>query len=538
MRKTPSWWTKWRLPHPTFESTKSAATGKSLEPILYPSQYMASNPQQILAQLKQAAALFEGGRARQANELASEVLKKEPRNVHALRIFALSAANSMQWPEAMKAAEKALKLSPTDPGVLATNSTVLIAGGRFEEALAKARTARRIAPNDPRAYGNYTECLIWTGQFQACADLLQERADAGRLTPGTAGSFVGSCFELGRYDEAIKAAREFLDAHGANQPPVVTRPLYSLLGRSLEKAGLSAEAVLVYEEMNTLVEGQFDVAEADQLTDRVIQAFPADHYEGRGGSANAQSRLPVFIVGLPRSGTSLLERVVGAHPDAHGVGETSLLDELLMTHLGAVGPKVAFMAAEADDALLERIRADYLRGLQLQGGRKQRIANKSLMLPRQVGIIGMLFPRATILVTDRDLHDTAISIWANLFDPTRMAWTSRLEWIGAMAAMHLRMMKHWTETLPNPVLTVDYRQLAKNPKETVPKIIEACGLPWNDACLSPETAATKKKSGRFSPTLSEQQLRRPINTSSIGRAEAFAEKIAEFQKGFDSIRKD
>jgi hypothetical protein len=113
-----------------------------------------------------------------------------------------------------------------------------------------------------------------------------------------------------------------------------------------------------------------------------------------------------------------------------------------------------------------------------------------------------------------------------------------LDWIGTTAAMHQRMMKHWMKSLPNPMLIVNYRELAKNPAETVPGIIEACGLPWNDACLSPEKAATEKKSGRFAPTLSEQQLRRPINTSAIGRAEAFTEKIVEFQKGFDSIRKD
>ena len=498
---------------------------------------MARNSAQIIAQLKQAAALFEAGRGREAKQMASEVLKKEPRNVQALRIFALSAANSMHWPEAMKAAEKALKIAPTDPSVLTTNSIVLIAGGRFEEALSKARTARRLAPKDSRAYGNFAECLIWTGQYQECLDMLQERADAGRLTPGTASTFVGACFELGRYDEAIKAAREFLDAHGATQPPMVTRPLYSLLGRSLEKVGLPTEAVIAYEKMNGLIDGQFSVAEADALTDRIIEAFPVELYQGRGETPNAQSELPVFIVGLPRSGTSLLERVVGAHSEAHGVGETTLLDDVLMTHLGGGGPQLAFMAAAADDAMLERIRADYLRGLQLQGGRKQRIANKSLMLPRQAGIIGLLFPKATILITERDLHDTAISIWANLFDPIRMAWTSRLDWIGSIAAMHQRMMTHWTESLPNPIMTVDYRELAKNPAQTVPKIIEACGLPWDDACLSPETAATEKKSGRFAPTLSEQQLRRPINTSAIGRAEAFADKMKAFQKGFDSISK-
>ena len=498
---------------------------------------MANSSPQIIAQMKQAAALYEGGRSRQAREVATEILKKEPRNVHALRIFALSAVNSLQWPEAMKAAEKALKIAPKDPGVLATCSTVLIAGGRFEEALARAKTALRIAPNDSRAYGNYTECLIWTGQYQTCVDLLQKRADAGRLTPGTAATFVAACFELGLYDQAIKASQEFLEAHGDTQPLVVTRPLQSFLGRSLEKAGRPAEAVIVFETMNGMVDRGFESSEAEQLADRLIEAFPASIHQDRGTSPNAESQLPVFIVGLPRSGTSLVERVVGGHPDAHGVGETTLLDEVLATHVGEVGPNQAFMAAGADDAMLERIRTDYLRGLQQQGGRsKKRIANKSLMLPRQMGIIGLLFPRSTILLTDRDLHDTAISIWANTFDPIRMAWTNRLEWIGIMAALHQRMMKHWIATLPNPIMTVNYRELATNPKETVPGIIEACGLPWNDACLSPEKAATEKRSGRFAPTLSEQQLRRPINTSAIGRAEAFADKITEFDRGFDSIK--
>ncbi|MCP4940214.1 MAG: sulfotransferase, partial [Phycisphaeraceae bacterium] len=165
-------------------------------------------------------------------------------------------------------------------------------------------------------------------------------------------------------------------------------------------------------------------------------------------------------------------------------------------HLGVQGPEVAFRTAAADDRTLERIRADYLRGLQAIGGRRERIANKSLMLPRQAGMIGLLFPKATVLFTDRDLEDTAISIWANLFDPVSMAWTTRLDWIGAFSAMHLRLVDHWTRTLPNPTAVVDYRSLAKDPEATVPTIIEACGLPFDDSCLHPERIATDaKKSG-------------------------------------------
>ncbi len=503
--------------------------------ISYPAR-MAFNPKKLDAILQQAAALYEAGQSGQARQLASDVLKKDPRNIGGLRIFALASTNSMQWPEAVKAAEKAAKLAPRDAGSLTTLATVLIAGGRFAEAMSKARTARKIAPNDPRTQGTYLECLIWTGEFEACRELLEERAKARRLAPGTAASYVGACFETGRYDEAIDAADAFLEDHGKGQPALVVRPLLSLLGRSLEKAGRHPEAVDAYERMNSVVPGTFDVAEADRLTDALIAAFPADLHDDRPSTANSESRLPVFIVGLPRSGTSLLERVVGAHPDAHGAGETGLLDEIVSKHLGVQGPEVAFRTAAADDRTLERIRADYLRGLQAIGGRRERIANKSLMLPRQAGMIGLLFPKATVLFTDRDLEDTAISIWANLFDPVSMAWTTRLDWIGAFSAMHLRLVDHWTRTLPNPTAVVDYRSLAKDPEATVPTIIEACGLPFDDSCLHPERIATDaKKSGRFVPTLSEQQLRRPINTSAIGRAEAFESRLGAFRRGFDSI---
>ena len=176
--------------------------------ISYPAR-MAFNPKKLDAILQQAAALYEAGQSGQARQLASDVLKKDPRNIGGLRIFALASTNSMQWPEAVKAAEKAAKLAPRDAGSLTTLATVLIAGGRFAEAMSKARTARKIAPNDPRTQGTYLECLIWTGEFEACRELLEERAKARRLAPGTAASYVGACFETGRYDEAIDAANAF-----------------------------------------------------------------------------------------------------------------------------------------------------------------------------------------------------------------------------------------------------------------------------------------------------------------------------------------
>ena len=101
-----------------------------------------------------------------------------------------------------------------------------------------------------------------------------------------------------------------------------------------------------------------------------------------------------------------------------------------------------------------------------------------------------------------------------------------------MTALHERLVAHWNAALPNPMLTVSYEALAKTPAEVVPGVLEACGLPMDDICLQPETAARDSRGARFIPTLSEQQVRKPINTTAIGRAEAYADLVAAFEAGY------
>lgn len=488
------------------------------------------------ARVQHAGQLYEAGRPAEAEAICRDVLKKDSKNLTALRILALSSARSMRWNDATKAIDKARKLAPKDPGVLLTASTVLLGLGRFDEALDSVRRAREVAPRDPRIAGLYAEGLVYANRHDECVAYLKEAATTGPLPANAILSYVDANIETGDLDEAIRAAEAFLNGPGEAAPPVVTRPVLSSLGRALEKAGRPADAAAAWARMNAVVEAPFDVPAAAELVDRLIAAHPASIFEGRRQTKSSESRQPVFILGLARSGTSLLERVVGAHPDAHGVGETTLLDEVLEDRLGVAGADTVLRLAEQDDDTLERIRTDYLRGIQALAGRRERIANKSLMLPREAGAIGLLFPKATILFTERDRADTAMSIYANTFDPIRMSWTSRMSWIGAMTALHERLVSHWRSVLPNPMLAVPYEALAKTPTGVVPGILEACGLPMDEICLQPETAARDARGARFIPTLSEQQVRKPINTTAIGRAEAHADLIAEFQAGYrDSV---
>ncbi len=489
-------------------------------------------PADLQSRIQEAAHLYEAGRAAEAESICREILKKDPRNLPGLRILALSCARSMRWNDATKAIDKARKIAPRDPSVLLNASTVLLGLGRFDEALDAVRRAREAAPRDPRIAGMYAEALVYANRHAECVAYLKDAATKGPLPANAILSYVDASIEVGDLAEAIRAAESFMAGPGGSAPPVVTRPVLSSLGRALEKAGRPADATAAWTRMNEVVDAPFDATAAVELVDRLITAHPASAFEGRRETRSSQSRQPVFILGLARSGTSLLERVVGAHPDAHGVGETTLLDEVLEQRLGVVGAETVLRLVETDDDTLERIRTDYLKGLQALGGRRERIANKSLMLPREAGAIGLLFPKATVLFTERDRADTAMSIYANTFDPIRMSWTSRMPWIGAMTAAHERLVAHWNTVLPNPMLTVSYEALAKTPADVVPGVLEACGLPMDEICLQPETAARDARGGRFVPTLSEQQVRKPINTTAIGRAEAHAELVRAFDAGY------
>ncbi|MBC02922.1 MAG: hypothetical protein CMJ34_06425 [Phycisphaerae bacterium] len=491
-------------------------------------------PADLQSKVQQAASLYEAGRSPEAEAICREVVRKDPRNVVGLRILALSCARSMRWNDAIRAIEKARKLAPKDPGVLLNSSTVLLGLGRFEEALDAVRKAREISPRDPRIAGMYAEGLVYANRHRECVDFLEEAASKGPLPANAILSYVDACIETDDLEEAISAARTFLES-GPDRSPASTRPVGASLGRALEKAGRHAEAARAWKEMNEVVAGPFEAEEASRLIDGLIDAFPAELFKDRSETRASKNRQPVFILGLARSGTSLLERVVGAHPDAHGIGESTLLDEILEARLGVSGAETVFRIAEADDDTLERIRTDYLRGIQALAGRRERIANKSLMLPREAGAIGLLFPEAAILFIERDGPDTAMSIYANTFDPLRMAWTSRMDSIGVMTALHHRLVEHWRRVLPNPMLTVDYQTLARTPEAVVPRVLETCGLAMDDSCLSPENAARDARGARFIPTLSEQQVRKPINTTAIGRSEAHADLVADFERGRASI---
>lgn len=240
---------------------------------------------------------------------------------------------------------------------------------------------------------------------------------------------------------------------------------------------------------------------------------------------SVRSARPVFIAAMPRSGTTLVDRIIAAHPDAAGAGETRALRAQVQEWKD--WPQVAGTFTAAD---LDRIASRYLAETNQFGASALRMADKHLLNWTMVGLISMAFPEARVIHLHRDTLDTGISCFERL-RPGQVAWSRSLRLIGVALKACDVLMEHWKSVATVPILDVQYETLVQHTESETRRIIDFLGLPWNDACLAHHDASKSKRGDGTPPppTLASEQAAKPIYDSSIGRG-------ARFGSGLDPLR--
>ncbi len=250
--------------------------------------------------------------------------------------------------------------------------------------------------------------------------------------------------------------------------------------------------------------------EYDQLVDEMIATCSADFF-ARVDGFGIESDRPIFIVGLPRSGTTLTEQILAAHSKVHGAGELHLAQsvfETLPTVLGLELPPLRCLeeiTREAADWLARK----HLGGLDEIAPGTCLVADKMPENYFFLGLLALLFPRAKFIHCRRDLRDVAVSCWFTNFREVR--WAHHLDHIAAKFAAYRRLMHHWSRTLPVPVLEVDYEQTVADLDGTARRLIAWCDLDWEPECLDFHKPRNPVK------TASVSQIRQPIYSRSVGR---------------------
>lgn len=480
--------------------------------------------------IKDAARHFEEGRAHEAEPIARALLKKRPRDPNLLRLLALICIKVSKRSEAQRLIERARKVAPNDHEVLADSARIAQSEGRYAEALEHARGAVKLAPRDDHAFGLYAQSLIGLARYDDAVEVLRSRIEKRGAQPLLLLPWIEALHRTGAHKEVVLESDAVPTA-----PKDVQRRVLALKAGSLEKLNRHDEAVETINELHNVSPPVHDADHRAAFNQRLLEAWPRESFSGRPTmlSRLAESEVPVFVIGLPRSGTTLVERIIAAHPKAHGAGELLALTEVAEQRLGAFENNARISApidvAGIDESTCEQIRNEYLRTLTDLAGRHERIVNKNLRLPQWAGLIGRCYPKARIIATTRNPEDTAVSIWTHPFNPRLMGWTTRLDWIADMMHDHEQLIAHWRSVLPNPWLDVDYDQLVTDPEPHIRSIIDFIGLEWDASCLAPDEAAKRNTTARFMPTFSEHQVRQPINKGSLGRAIPFGAALEPFR---------
>ena len=247
----------------------------------------------------------------------------------------------------------------------------------------------------------------------------------------------------------------------------------------------------------------FDAAAFVAETNRLIARLTPDLI-ARATELGCSDATPVLIVGMPRSGTTLIEQIVSSHPDVAPGGELNFWNER-----GAEWHRGGPSATEA--AFLGRAANDYLGLLRGIGPNAARVTDKMPFNFLWAGLIHLAFPRATIIHCRRAAIDTALSIHQTLFNP-RLAFPTGGADLVTYFRCYRRLTDHWRRVLPaDRYIEVDYEELTGAPEPVIRRIVAGCGLPWNDACLHPE------RNPRVVNTPSKWQARQPIYRDSVER---------------------
>ena len=260
---------------------------------------------------------------------------------------------------------------------------------------------------------------------------------------------------------------------------------------------------------NRLAEVEFDPVAFEAETDAIVERFQrsADLPRVEGDSGERT----VLVVGMPRSGTTLLEQIVSAHPAGAGLGERGELGMFLrlLEHRTGRPHPACLLRARTED--LEEFATGYRAMERRLAPDARRVTNKALGLDRILGFASMVLPRSRAIVIRREPLDNLLSIYLNPLAAWQFPWACSLEGVVVARRRFDRLTRHWIETLDLAILEADYETLASRPTEEIPSILKFLDLPFD------QSAIDFHRSGRTVMTPSRDQVRRPMNREGIER---------------------
>ena len=488
--------------------------------------------------LKMAVALRERGQSREAEQLCLRVLTSSPRNPQALYLAGMLAFDGDDTDLAVQFLVRAIKQNPKEPYFHLAIAAAYEKASEFEPAIEHFRRALALKPNLVGALCGLGITYVKAGSAELALPFFDKALKIDRDFKGVRIGYADALTSLGRMDEAAAYLKEAI-ARRKHMPwayssfantrrfssepaelksiiaelakpalsPIEANELHHAAGKILNDLKRFDEAVDHFQTAKMITGHDFDVEAYRGWVDSMIDLFSPELLKTKAGIGDP-SKIPVFIVGMPRSGTTLTEQICASHPAVHGAGEITKLRRLAKSigfsqaSLGAFRQSVTAMNREKSCALA----ADYLSYLRRPSPEPQRIVDKMTHNFESIGLIALLFPRARIIHCRRDAIDTCVSCFMTNFND-KHGYNADMQKLGLYYREYDRLMRHWNAILPGRIYECRYETLVADQEAESRLLIQYLGLPWDDACLR------FYEHDRCVNTPSRWQVRQPLASS-------------------------
>jgi tetratricopeptide (TPR) repeat protein len=441
---------------------------------------IALNPRSAEAHNNLANVLCRQRREQDAIRHYQEALRLKPRYADALRNLGDALQAEKRFEEAIACYRSALASEPDNTAIINRVASALLVTGEVGEAARNFEAALAVNPRNIGVQLNYAAVKPFTETDPRLVQLEDIAADEGSLADDQR---IALHFTLGKaYADIGDGERSF---------------------RHLSLANDLKRQHVTYDERETLMQ-----------VERIRAAFSGEALRARSGGGDP-SHAPVFVVGMPRSGTSLVEQILASHPHVFGAGE---VDDLAVTAAKFVGRGMVVrpeLAVGLSDADLHAFGRNYVERMARGAGAKDRVVDKMPSNFLFLGLIHLALPGARIIHVRRDPLDTCLSCYSLLFSEGQ-PFAYDLAELGRYYRAYDALMQHWRSVLPaSSFIEVQYEGLVNDPEGQARRLVAHCGLDWDERCLSFHETARPIR------TASLVQARKPIYADSIGRSRLY-----------------
>jgi tetratricopeptide (TPR) repeat protein len=438
------------------------------------------------------------------------VLKPDYANAHFNRAVTLKLLK--RFDESLASYDHAIALNPAHAEAHNNRGALLQDMRLHDQALASYDRAITVKPDYAVAYNNRGTLLMSRGDMAEAEKMFRKALE---LNPDFSDP-LHSLSVMRRFqkspDPEVKEILALLKKPGL--PPENQEQLYFTLGKIYDDSGLYDEAFGYFQQANQIRNGSvsYHPENVTKLANDIIEVFNRD-FLNQPFAFSSQNKLPLFIVGMPRSGTTLLAGILSNHRAIATAGELADMMDYA-SHLGEMlGTKIPY--PQAAKHLTPAVAAQIIQEYEKRLKRDARpdvlhVIDKNPLNFRHIGLIAMLFPQARIIHCTRDPMDTALSNYFTRF-PLSLDYAFDLKNIGHFSREYARLMAHW-RTIPTlKMMDVSYEDMISQTEPTVRAMLDFMGLEWDERCLAPHTNPSPVE------TASQWQVRQPIYQHSLGR---------------------